>query len=114
MPPLTDPVLLARYQQALANWHVTGYVDWKEVARQWVRDNLPGVEPRMVAQLMHQYVLGGGVIDQVVERRPEWDDYDYHYDLRLPISGRLIYVETLLLDEDPNDPVIRVVSIHAA
>jgi hypothetical protein len=114
MPPLQDPVLLARYQSALANWGVTGYVLWKETALTWLRQHLGGMDPRLVAQLMFRHVAAGGVIDQVPERRPEWSDYDFHYDLRLPIAGRLIYVETVLLDDDPTDPILRVVSIHDA
>ena len=88
-------MLLTRYQSALANRRVTGYVVWKETALEWLRDHLEGIEPREVARLMHQHVAGGGPIDQVPERRPEWSDYDYHYDLRLPIAGRLIYLTTI-------------------
>jgi hypothetical protein len=50
----------------------------------------------------------------VPETRPEWNDRPFHYELRIPIAGRLIYVETILIDDDPTDPVIRVVSIHDA
>lgn len=114
MAPLQDPDLLARYRSALANWRVTGYVVWKETALTWLRDHLAGSDPRQIAYLMHQHVQAGGIIDQVVERRPEWSDYDYHYDLRLPIAGRLIYVETVLVDDDPDDPILRIVSIHDA
>ena len=38
--------------------------------------------------------------------------HDYHYDLRLQIQDRLCYVESLLLDRDPTDPSILIVSIH--
>jgi hypothetical protein len=114
MAPLQDPVILARYQGALANWHVTGYVDWKETARDWVKCNLRCTKLRDLARLMHEHVEAGGEIAQVHERRPEWTDHAFHYDLRLPIEGRLRYVETLLLDCDPTDPIIYVVSIHDA
>ncbi len=113
MPPLTDPELLARYKSALSNWRVTGYVTWKELAELWLRDNL-GLTARNVAQLMNDHVQAGGEIDQVPEQRPEWADYEFHYDLRLPIAGRLIYIESVLKDEDPNDPTVHVVSIHDA
>ncbi|HMC65352.1 MAG TPA: hypothetical protein VKI65_10480 [Gemmataceae bacterium] len=113
MPPLTDPELLARYKSALRNWNVTGYLTWKEVAELWLRDNL-GLTPRMMARSMHDHVEAGGEIQQVRERRPDWDDYEFHYDLRLPVSGRLIYIETVLKDEDPTDPIVHVVSIHYA
>ena len=54
----------------------------------------------------------GGEVDQVKERRPEWNDHEYHYDLRLEIQGRRRYVESLLLDRDPTDPTVLIVSIH--
>jgi len=63
---------------------------------------------------MFDHVANGGEIDQVPERRPEWNQYDYHYDLRISIASRLCYIETLLLDDDPKDPTIYVVSIHDA
>jgi hypothetical protein len=114
MARLQDPVILAQYKSALANWYVTGYVEWKDTARDWVLAHLSGVKPRQVAELMHQHVEAGGEIDQVPERRPEWSAYDFHYDLRLPIAGRLIYIETVLLDDDPQDATIRIVSTHDA
>lgn len=114
MPTLQDPVILARYRSVLVLWHVTGYVDWKEPARTWARDQLGQHDPRQIAKLMHEYVEAGGAIDQVPEERPEWNDRPFHYDLRIPIGSRLIYIETILLDDDPDDPTIRVVSIHDA
>ncbi len=114
MARLQDAVILARYRSALANWRYTGYVEWKEFAEAWVRRSLPGWTPRAVAEEMHRFVQAGGEIDQVPERRPEWNDRDFHYDLRVPVAGRVLYVETLLLDDDPDDPTLYVVSIHDA
>ena len=114
MARLQDPVVLAQYRSALANWHFTGYVDWKETARNWVRDQLGENEPRQIARLMFEHVEAGGEIDQVAEQRPEWNDRPFHYDLRISVGGRLLYIETILLDDDPGDPVLRVVSIHDA
>ena len=37
MAMLVDPVRLSAYRNALANWRFEGYVQWKEVARDWVR-----------------------------------------------------------------------------
>lgn len=117
MAPLTDPALLAAYGSALANYKYEGYVEWMELARNWVRRELEGYTPRAVAELMYRYVASGGDIDQVRERRPEWREHEFHYDLRLDIAGRRVYVETRLLYDDltdPDDPVIQVVSIHDA
>src|SRR5262249_43305636 len=86
MPPLQGPVLLALYQSAVGNWRVTGYIEWKEMARAWVRDNLGGLSLKDVGELMYRHVAAGGEIDQVPERRPEWNDRDFHYDLRIAIE----------------------------
>lgn len=62
-------------------------------------------------------MAAGGEIDQVVETRPQWNFWSHHYDLRLTINGRLVYVETRLKynnPADPDDPVIFVVNIHLA
>lgn len=114
MPPLADPDILARFRAALDNWCVTDYVTAKDVALDWAGTNLPGFKLKDLAKLMHEHVGAGGEIDQVRERRPEYNDRDYHYDFRLSWAGRRIYVETILVDDDPTDPTIHVVSIHDA
>jgi hypothetical protein len=114
MPPLTDPIILAQFQAVLANWRYTDYVRAKPTALDWIANNLHGVSLKDVARAMNDFCLSGGVIDQVPERRPEWTDRPYHYDFRIELSGRKIYIETILLDDDPTDPTIRIVSIHDA
>jgi len=62
---------------------------------------------------MRKHVLAGGKIDQVEEKRPEYVTWRFHYDLRLPISGRRVYIETVLDQADEiEDCTIWVVSIH--
>jgi hypothetical protein len=66
---------------------------------------------------MHDFVAAGGIIDQQAETRPEWTTHDYHFDLRIPLSGRVLYIETRLIyrkPDDPDDPRIHVVNIHDA
>jgi hypothetical protein len=110
--PLTDLKLRAAYQKALEeNLRFSGYVTWKVRAQEWVQKNLQGVSPRAISEMMHAYVASGGIIDQVRERRPEWLDFEFHYDLRITIDNRELYIETILLAEDP-EPEIRVVNIH--
>ncbi|HYV35044.1 MAG TPA: hypothetical protein VE988_05015 [Gemmataceae bacterium] len=114
MPVLTDPELLACIRAVLSNWHVTDYIVAKEEALGWAGKNLPGFTLKTMAQLMHDHVQGGGTIDQVRETRPEWDDWPYHYDFRLAWAGRMLYIETLLDDDDPSDPYLRIVRIKDA
>jgi hypothetical protein len=116
MAPLADPVILAQIAAALSNWNVTGYVTAKEIVLDWIADNLSGHDLRAVAKLMHDHFQAGGRPNQVRERRPEYNDREYHYDFRLAIPGRQrkVYLETILVDDDPSDPTIHIVSMHDA
>ena len=114
MAPLTNPELLAKFRFALSEWNCTGYVTWKSVAREWVEKNSEGVTTRALGEEMFRHVNAGGEIDQVQESRAEWSDRQFHYDFRILIEGRLLYIETVLIDDDPDDPTIHVVSIHDA
>jgi hypothetical protein len=114
---LTDPERLKCYQNALSNWRYTGYVQLTEFAEQAFKRLGLGIEVRELQRLLAEFVQADGEIDEVVETRPEWSDWDYHFDLRPIISGRKVYVETRLHYRDPNDaddPVIFVVNIHDA
>lgn len=114
MPRLTDTEILAKFEQALSLWRFTGYVTWKPVAREWWEKNLEGFTTRAVSEEMYRHLAAGGDIDQVAERREEWSDHRFHYDFRLEINERSLYIETVLIDDDPADPTIHVVSIHDA
>ena len=116
MAKLTDPEVLTCYRNALANWRYYGFVVFSPLATEWLDKEL-GDSPRLFAERLHDFVAAGGEIDQVVETRPEWNVWSYHYDLRLTVNGRLIYVETRLDvrdPADPDDPIIKVVNIHIA
>jgi hypothetical protein len=116
MARLTDPERLRHYREALGRWSCSGYVTWERLARDWVRENLPSLTPPLVSKLMWEHVESGEHPDEVPERRPEWCEHKFHYDLRLKIGARLVYVETRLLmnEQDIEDTTINVVSIHDA
>lgn len=84
------------------------------MALDWLGQNLPGMSLRDIARWMHDHVQAGGAIDAVRELRPEWKDRDFHYDFRLPAAGKLLFIETILVDDDPTDPTIHIVSMHDA
>lgn len=114
MARLEDPRLVALFQEALSEWQVSGYVVWKRIASEWVAENLEGHTTRSIARIMYEFFRSGGEIDQVRERRPEYASrYEHHYDFRLEIDGRRIYIETVL-DETRTGPEITIVSIHDA
>ena len=114
MAPLTDAEILAKFRHALQEWRFTGYITWKVTAREWVERNLEGWTTRAVGHEMFLHCQAGGEIDQVRETRPEWNEQRYHYDFRIQIGDRLIYIETILVEDDPRDPTVHVVSIHDA
>lgn len=116
MASLNDPQIQAQFLAVSNNWNVTGYVTAKEVVLSWIAYNLPGHNLRAIAKLIYDHLQAGGRPDQVRERRPEYSDRDYHYDFRLSIPGRQrqVYVETILVDDDPSDPTIHIVSMHDA
>lgn len=114
MPPLTDPDILAQFRAALSEWKYTGYVTAKDVATEWIADNLGGLTLKDVAKAMYDLLQRSEEIDQVEETRPEWNSWPFHYDFRLTISAKPIYIETILKDDDPSDPTVLIVSIHDA
>jgi len=118
MAPLNDPERLRCYLNALANWGITGYVNFLKHTEDWLRAELAHLPAREVSRLLHDYVAAGGTIDEQVETREHWRElYEFHHDLRLPIGGRVIYFETRLIyrhPDDPDDPVLYVVNIHDA
>src|SRR5437773_2765426 len=99
MPPLTDPAILAQFRMVLAQWNCTGYVTAKERPRHWITNNLGGLNLKDVAKAMHDFLARGEVPDQVKETRPEWNMWPFHYDFRLTLAGRKVYIETILQDD---------------
>jgi hypothetical protein len=118
MAPLTDSDRLNAYKDALKNWQFAGYIEYElnETAYRWLRSELDGVTTRELGRLMYDHVLNGGEIDEVPERRPEWTgNYEFHYDLRFSIQGKLVYIETRMKFRPPFVPDaawILVVNVH--
>jgi hypothetical protein len=97
---LTDPDRLAAYLDALANWAVVDYIqfDLNEEALRWIERELgASIRQKEIGELMHKHMAAGGEIDEVRETRPQWDDYEFHHDLRFTILGKRVYIETRLL-----------------
>jgi hypothetical protein len=93
--------------------HVAGYVQWRKLPLAWIKRELRGVTSQAVVEEMRKYVQCGGKIEQVEETRPEYVAWRFHYDLRLPVTGRHVYVETVLEQAASiEDCTIWVVNIH--
>ncbi len=118
MAPLVDPTRLAAYKDALANWAFEGFVQFEltATAYAWIKREFTSVTLREISRLMHECVDAGGEIDEVRETRPQWADYEFHYDLRFTILDKPVYLETRLdftLPLVPDNSTIVVVNIHA-
>jgi hypothetical protein len=117
VPQLTDPDRLAAYKDALRNWAVGGYIQFEltEQAGGWVRNEL-GIKEKDIGRLMHEFVAGGGAIDEVRESRAEWcGHWEFHHDLRFTIHDMAVYIETRLkfrLPVKDDESWILVVNIH--
>lgn len=100
------------YREALQNWKFRGYVQFKPLTSEWLANELPGLSLLEVARELFRHVEDGGEIDEQKEQRPEYKHHEFHYDLRVKISGRQVYFETVLKVPKNHDPMIQVVSVH--
>ena len=119
MARLTDPDILARYKQALADWNIEGAIVLKGRAPEGLRCTLDGVTEKHLKEALYRYVCQeNGEVDQVKEDREPWrKDREWHYDLRPTVNGLRLYVETRLYPESFSsrlEPIIQVVQIKPA
>ncbi|MCI0377366.1 MAG: hypothetical protein L0215_07160 [Gemmataceae bacterium] len=119
MSRLTDPAILARYKQALAEWSVEGTVELVGRVHEGLRTTLEGVTVRGFKEALFRFVCEkDGEIDQVKEEREPWrDQWEWHYDLRPTIDGVLVYVETRLFPESftsREEPTVYIVQFKPA
>lgn len=119
MTRLTDPEVLLRYKQALADWKVAGAIELEGRAPEGLRTTLEGVTIKYFKEALYRYVCEeNGEIDQVKEEREPWCKFwEWRYDLRLTINGVNVYVETRLYPESFSslrEPTVRVVQVKPA
>src|SRR5690242_2423324 len=119
MPRLTDPEILARYKQALADWKVEGAIELQGRAPEGLAGSVDGVTVKYFKESLFRFVCEqDGEIDQVKELREPWrESWEWHYDLRPTIHGVKLYVETKLHPESlvsDREPTILVVQIKPA
>jgi hypothetical protein len=111
MAPLRDPDLLKKFLEALTEWRCDGYIVWKRRAAEWLRKNLDGCTQQTVNKAMHDHFVDGGEIDQTKENYEGYrDTHPYHYDFRLSVDGRPLYIETVF-DDTRMGPTITIVNL---
>jgi hypothetical protein len=119
MARLTDPDILARYQQALADWNFEGAIELTDRAHEGLLTTLEGVTVKYFKQALYCFVCEeNGEIDEVKEEGEQWrEHWEWHYDLRPTINGVKLYVETRLFPESfssREEPIIHVVQVKPA
>ncbi len=106
--------MLSKFLEVLKEWRYDGYIQWKPRAAEWLRKNVQGFSQKAIGKAMYDHVVNGGEIDQAKEPYEGYrDTHPYHYDFRIPIARRFIYVETVF-DEMKMGATITVVNIKDA
>jgi hypothetical protein len=99
---------------------ILGHIQWKLAAAQLVRGDplLDMLPPERIRALLRQFVLGGNSLEVRPETREEYleadPDHPYWYRAIIPVAGfpQGIFVEVRLVDDDPNEPWVEIVSAH--
>jgi hypothetical protein len=105
---------------------VFGQIQWDDRADERARSNpdLLGLTPEGIRRLLHEFVCGGGRVDDRREKRPDWlqanadrPTYyrDFWYRAVIPIPDLFqngLFVEIRLFDDDPQDPWVEIVNAH--
>ena len=103
-------------QAILLGKTVTGCCEWHERAFQRVQQDadLLGMTPEAIRQLIIEFVAVGGMIQQVKEQRPEYNNYDFYYKavVAVPEFPHGLFVEMRLLDADADCPAVFLVNAH--
>ncbi len=61
---------------------------------------------------MYQHVESGAKINQAKESRELWLEQDFHFDFVIELEGREVYVETIIVSDEPGDCELQVVNVH--
>jgi hypothetical protein len=118
MPKLTDEAIRAVFRAAFTlNQRWGGYVTWKPQAQENVRRLMPGITPELIDDLIYEHITSNGEIKLAKETRDDWLECGYHYDFVVDAPSDIgkaskIYVETVILRADVDDPGIHVVNCH--
>jgi hypothetical protein len=100
---------------------ILGNIQWKDAAAQLVRNdpNLVGLTPEGIRSLLREFVkTQGGCLDVRKETRKEYleehpdDPFWYRAVLDVPGFPSELFVEVLLVDDDPEEPFVEIVSAH--
>lgn len=97
---------------------VMGNIEWKDSASILIKD-----DPKMIALTAHgirrslrEFVIGGGCLEVRREARAEYLDSDdpFWYRARVPLEDypQPLFIEVKLIEDDPDEPFVLIVSSH--
>lgn len=113
MPPPQNPTELALVKAAIGDYSCRGSFEWDDRCAAKVRDLLQEFTPEEVRRLTYEAVVYDNLpIKQVRETRGF--PYDYYYKVIVPVPEfrHGLFVEMVLEDSDPNDPVVAIKNAH--
>jgi hypothetical protein len=105
---------------------IFGQIQWNDRADERARSNpdLQGLTPEGIRHLLHDFVRGGGSLDERRETRDDWlhanadrpaYNRDFWYRAVVPVPGVFpngLFIEVRLFDDDPQDPWVEIVNAH--
>ena len=99
---------------------VMGHIQWKESADRLLRMDppLPNLLPEAIRARLRQFVMDGNSLDVRKETREEYlrdnpaDPYWYRAIIPMPGLVHGLIVEIKLVDDDPDEPWVEIVSAH--
>lgn len=110
--PAPDDVELVR--KAILS-STTGDCEWSDSAIRIMRSDpsLSGLTEEGVESLLQEYIAQGGSIDRRAEKRTEYPQ-DFWYRVIVPMKQfkHGLFIEIILVDEDPEAPIVQIVSVH--
>ena len=103
-----------------------GQIQWNDSADERARSDpdLQGLTPEGIRLLLHDFVGGGGRLDERREGRPDWlqanadrpayyREWWYRGVVLVPdLFPKGLFVEVRLFDDDPQDPWVEIVNAH--
>lgn len=103
-----------------------GQIQWDDRADERARSDpeLKGLTPEGIRRLLHEFVCGGGRLDERPEGRPEWLEAnadrpayyrDFWYRAIVPVDDLFVkglFIEVRLFDDDREDPWVEIVNTH--
>jgi hypothetical protein len=112
---MNDPAELDLVYKAIKSG-VTGCYEWDDHEAERLRGDpgLQGLTPEFIRLRLHEHVVEGGAIQQVPERRPEYNHRAFCYKTVITEPGfkHGLFVEMELTDEDTDLPCVTLLNAH--